>query len=82
MKIRNANPLRPLLHSRDNEIVFWISIVQFLISLPELGVLDTVLPYILDQLDVSDDKKAKELTGMFILLCGVGMVGSSVSQRP
>ena len=44
------NPFRPLLHVKDNLIVFWVSIIQFIISLPETGVLDTVLPYVLDQL--------------------------------
>ncbi|ETO20392.1 hypothetical protein RFI_16825 [Reticulomyxa filosa] len=75
---RSANPISPLLRSRENPIVFWTSVIQFLISLPETGVLDTIIPYILDQLEKNDTKEANTLTGLFLVDCALGMMFGSV----
>ena len=37
-----CNPFQPLLHIKDNPIVFWCCVLQFVITMPETGVLDTV----------------------------------------
>ena len=33
--LKNFNPIRPLLHVADNKIILWVSVIQFLISLPQ-----------------------------------------------
>ena len=33
--LKNFNPIRPLIHVADNKIVLWVSVIQFLISLPQ-----------------------------------------------
>eukprot|EP01084_Bolivina_argentea_P207425 353901_1 len=77
------NPFRPLMRIKHHPIVFVCCIISFLISLPETGVLDTAIPYMLDQLEVKDNKvMANTITGTFILLVGLGMIISNVVLLP
>ena len=77
------NPFSPLLHIRDHPIVYKCCIISFLISLPEVGVIDTAIPYMLDQLEINDDKtKANVITGIFVSITGLGMILTNALLLP
>ena len=45
-------------------------------------MLDTVLPYILDQMGADNEQNANYLTGLFLGVCGIGMIFSAVVILP
>eukprot|EP01084_Bolivina_argentea_P222961 377329_1 len=72
---QNLNPLRPLYQCCCfHPIVMWIAVVQFFISLPETGILDMSLIFILDQLKIENETDANIANGIFIVSCSVGLV--------
>merc|ERR1712228_1065942 len=73
--MHNLNPFKPLYHCCCyHPIVLWIAVVQFFISLPETGILDMSLIYILDQLSIENETDANVANAMFIISGSVGLL--------
>ena len=82
MILTQYNPFRPLFHIRENPVVLWIAVVQFAISLPETGVIDTMIIYVLDQLDINSEAKSSEISALMIAFCGIGMIIGNIVLLP
>ena len=66
---------RPLYHCCCyHPIVLWVAVVQFFISLPETGILDMSLIYILDQLNIQNETDANIRNAIFVVSCSIGLV--------
>eukprot|EP01084_Bolivina_argentea_P280685 480061_1 len=76
------NPLRPLLQIRNNRIVFWISIVQFLITFMEVGILNICMIYILTELNVTNTNNNVLLMFTFIISVSFGLFGATAGFIP
>ena len=83
LKYNPFSPLRDLcVGIKYNPVVFWIAIVEFFVSLPETGVLDTMLVYVLDDLSIESETIATEISGLVIGLCGIGIILSNFLLLP
>ena len=82
LTLANANPFQALFHIRKNPVIFWIAIVHFAISLPETGVIDTMVIYVLDQLNVQSEARASQISASMISICGLGLIGSNMILLP
>ena len=67
---KNFNPIRPLLHVTDNKIVLWVSVVQFLISLPQGGIIGIILVYLSDSMNINDDRESSIINAIFLVSMG------------
>ena len=76
------NPLRPLLQIKNNRIVFWISIVQFLITFMEVGILNICMVYILTELHVTESSTNYLLMFTFIISVSFGLFGATAGIIP
>eukprot|EP01083_Nonionella_stella_P014897 41717_1 len=76
------NPLRPLLQIRNNRIVFWISIVQFLITFMEVGILNICMVYILTELNITDNTENFLLMFTFIISVSFGLFIATAGVVP
>lgn len=82
-KCQSCNPFVSLMHIRDHAVVFNAAIIAFMISLPETGVIDTAIPYMLDQMNAVDNKAdANIITGTFIIVTGLGIVSVNLMLLP
>eukprot|EP01084_Bolivina_argentea_P306392 529454_1 len=68
---KNFNPIRPLLHVTDNKIVMWVAVVQFLISLPQGGIIGIILVYLSDSMDINDDRESSIINAIFLVSMGL-----------
>ena len=67
---KNFNPIRPLLHVTDNKIVLWVSVIQFLISLPQGGIIGIILVYLSDSMNINDDRESSIINAIFLVSMG------------
>eukprot|EP01083_Nonionella_stella_P160107 523078_1 len=68
---KNFNPIRPLLHVADNRIVLLVAIIQFLISLPQAGIIGIILVYFSDSLQIHNDTQSTIINAIFLVSMGV-----------
>eukprot|EP00485_Elphidium_margaritaceum_P017599 CAMPEP_0202734198 /NCGR_PEP_ID=MMETSP1385-20130828/188554_1 /ASSEMBLY_ACC=CAM_ASM_000861 /TAXON_ID=933848 /ORGANISM="Elphidium margaritaceum" /LENGTH=623 /DNA_ID=CAMNT_0049400545 /DNA_START=1 /DNA_END=1872 /DNA_ORIENTATION=- len=76
------NPLRPLLQITNNRIVFWISMVQFLITFMEVGILNICMVYILTELQITDSDANYLLMFTFTISVSFGLFIATVGIIP
>lgn len=76
------NPFRPLMQIKNNRIVFWISIVQFLITFMEVGILNICMVYILTELHVTENATNYLLMFTFIISVSFGLFGATAGIIP
>eukprot|EP01084_Bolivina_argentea_P306393 529455_1 len=69
--VKNFNPIQPLLHVADNKIVLFVSMIYFLISLPQAGVIGIILVYFSESMDIHDDKQSSVINAIFLVSIGV-----------
>eukprot|EP01084_Bolivina_argentea_P207426 353903_1 len=74
IKIFNYNPLKPLLKMRAHPVVGWISIIQFFASLPETGVLEIAITFILDQMGINNDIESTKISSLFLISAAIGLL--------
>ena len=67
---KNFNPIRPLLHVADNKIVLWVSVIQFLISLPQGGIIGIILVYLSDSMNINNDRESTVVNAVFLVSMG------------
>eukprot|EP01083_Nonionella_stella_P132980 404347_1 len=79
---QNLNPLRPLYQCCFHPIVLWIAVVQFCISLPETGILDMAMLFVLDQLSIQNELDANIANSMFIVSVSIGLLFGNLFLLP
>lgn len=57
----------------ENPIIFWIALVEFIISLPDIGVLDTVMVYTLDTFSITNENESHVLLATLMIISGFGL---------
>eukprot|EP01083_Nonionella_stella_P296752 1008007_1 len=65
------NPLQPLFKLTEHPVVAWIAIVQFFASLPETGVLEIAITFILDQMNVNNDTESTMISSLFLISAAI-----------
>ena len=82
--LKNLNPFTPICNCIRvrHPIVFWIAMIQFFISLPETGVLDMSVVFILDQMHIDNENDANFMSSLFMVSAAVGLVFGSVYFMP
>lgn len=60
-KFNDSNPFKPFYRCCNHPIIIWCAIIQFLISLPEVGIFDIALIYALDILHIENESKVDEI---------------------
>eukprot|EP01084_Bolivina_argentea_P052762 96892_1 len=77
-EINIYNPFEPLLHIRENIVVFWVSIIYFMASLPTCGIVDVMLVYISDQLNLNASN-SNLISSVVIQILGIsGIFGNTI----
>lgn len=75
-------PFRPLLHIRDNKIIFWFGIIALFVGLPESGIDDLLASYCYQILGLDGENEETTFSSLATISLGVSMLVTQLAFLP